>query len=176
MRRKYIPLVVLMALAVTAGTGAAQVRPFVIGISGGPSFPVGDLKDEASTGYHVQASVGVAPAGLPAGIRADLLWQEFSDDIEGYFRGIGGLVNAVVAPSMGVVQPYVLGGVGVMRVEEPETDHGDHTHGGSETPFTFAVGGGVAFPFMGLSGVLEARFLAAGSEHRGIPVSIGIRF
>lgn len=125
----------------------------------------------------MQASVGFAPPLLPVGVRADLLWQEYPDEHEGTFREVGGLANAVVTLPLAVARPYLLGGAGVVRHSAPEEDHGGHVHEGeSGTSAAFAVGGGVEFPFLGLSGVLEARYLVAGREHRGIPVSFGIRF
>lgn len=172
--------VALLAFALLAGaTGAeAQVRPFTIGISGGPSFPTGDeFSAEAGTGYHVQASIGFAPALLPVGVRADLLWQEFPDEHEGNFREIGGLANAIVALPLPIARPYLLGGVGAINHATPEEEHGDHAHEGeSGTELAWALGGGIEFPFAGLTGVLEARYLAAGEEHRAIPISVGIRF
>lgn len=169
-----------LAAALVAGGGSAdaQTRPFTIGLAGGPSFPVGEeFGAEAGTGYHVQASVGFAPAALPVGLRADLLWQEFPDEHEGTFREIGGLANVLVGIPLPVARPYLLGGVGVVSHTPPGEDHGDHVHEHEgETSFAYALGGGIAFPFLGLTGTLEARYLAAGGEHRGVPVSVGIRF
>lgn len=170
--------VAVAALLGSAGAVQAQMRPFTIGISGGPSFPSGaEFSEEASTGYHVQGSIGFAPAALPVAIRADLLWQEFPDEHGGNFREIGGLANAIVELPLGIARPYLLGGIGAIRHDAPDEEHGDHAHEGeNETTFASALGGGIEFPFLGLTGVLEARYLAAGAEHRAIPVSFGIRF
>lgn len=170
--------IIVAALLGGASTASAQVRPFTIGISGGASFPTGaEFSAEAGTGYHVQASVGFAPALLPVGVRADLLWQEYPDAVGGHFREIGGLANAIVALPLGIARPYLLGGAGVISHSAPEEEHGDHTHEGeSGASAAFAAGGGIEFPFLGLTGAIEARYLLAGEEHRGVPVSFGIRF
>ena len=174
---KLLIAVAVGAMLAGAASADAQTRPFTIGISGGPSIPSGEeFSEEAGTGYHVQGSVGITPTMLPVGVRVDLLWQEFPDEEAGRFREIGGLANAVLGLPFGLARPHLIGGVGLVNHNEPEEDHGDHAHeGGSETAFAYALGGGIQFPFLGLSGVLEARYLASG-EHRSIPISFGIRF
>ena len=178
MMRKSVLFAGLAAALVAGGAAEAQSRPFTIGLSGGPSFPVGDeFSAEAGTGYHVQASLGLAPAMLPVGLRADLLWQEFPDEHEGTFREIGGMANVIVSLPVPVARPYLLGGIGAINHNAPDEDHGEHTHEGeNETTFAYALGGGIAFPFLGLTGTLEARYLNAGGGHDGVPVSFGIRF
>lgn len=171
-------LVLASGMAGSPDAVSGQTRPFTIGISGGPSFPSGgELAEEFGTGYHVQGSIGFAPAALPLGLRADLLWQEFPDEHGGQEREIGGLANAILALPLGIARPYLLGGVGIMSHHPPEEEHGDHTHEGEEeTTSAFALGAGIEFPFLGLTGALEARYLLAGEGHRAIPVSFGIRF
>ncbi|CAN5790903.1 hypothetical protein BH23GEM6_BH23GEM6_01510 [soil metagenome] len=169
------------ALAAFAAPADAQVRPYQISIAGGPSFPTGELKDEAGTGYNVQGSVGFGVRMLPIGLRADLLWQEFPlSGVDGHFRQIGGLLNGVFALPLPQLQPYALAGVGVINHREPETPHGGHAHEGqSSTDFGFNAGAGVQFPFAGMSGFAEVRWLnlvGGNSEARSIPVTIGIRF
>jgi opacity protein-like surface antigen len=176
--RIMITFAVALGAAVLSKDVAAQERPFTIGISGGPSFPLGaEFSEEAGTGYHVQGSVGFAPATLPVGLRADVLWQVFPDEHEGNFREIGGMVNALAGIPLGIGRPYALGGIGLVGHRPPDDDHGDHVHAGEgETTFAWAAGGGFEFPFLGLTGAIEARYLAAGAGHNAIPISFGIRF
>ncbi len=167
-------LTVLLALPSAA---SAQARPFTIGISGGPNFPLGHFAEEVGTGFHVQGSLGFTPRLLPVGVRADLLYQNFPDEHSGSFTEIGGLLNALVGLPLPLARPYALGGIGIINHNEPGEQHGDHTHGGgNHTTLGFNVGGGVEFGFLGLRGVLEARYLDAGEGHRSIPLSFGIRF
>jgi opacity protein-like surface antigen len=165
---------VLVAAAIPAAADA-QVR---VGLGGGPAFPLDHLADEATTGFHVQGSLGLELPLLPFGVRADGLWQRYPADHEGSFNGIGGLLNATVRlPMMPVARPYLVGGVGAMRYKEPEIDHGDHAHGGeSETEFAFGVGAGVGIRLLGLGGFMEARYLDWGHGNRAIPVTLGITF
>jgi opacity protein-like surface antigen len=177
-------LLVLVALVLaTASPAEAQiVRPWQISIAGGPSFTRGALADEAGTGFHVQGSVGFGLPLLPFGVRGDLLWQEVPDVTEGHFRQIGGLLNATFGIPLLVVQPYGLLGVGLLRTESPDVVHQDHAHHGeTENIFGFNAGLGVEFPFAGLGGFLEARFLnlfggGRATDFQTVPVTIGIRF
>jgi hypothetical protein len=169
-------LALAFGLVAFAGDSHAQVRPFTIGISGGPSFPTGDLGDETSTGYHVQGSVGFGLAMLPIGLRLDALWQELPDVHDGTMRQIGGLLNGTFGLPLGVAQPYGLVGVGLLNSTEAE-EHG----GGSENTLGFNAGVGIQFPFVGMSGVIEARYLnlfgsGEATHFQSIPVSFGIRF
>lgn len=178
-RFRHIPLaaVLVAALALFAAPAEAQLRPWEISIAGGPSTPVGDFSDVAGTGYHVQGSIGFGIPLFPVGLRADVLWQELPDDIDGNFRQIGGIANATLGMPLILIEPYVLGGVGMFSVSEPDADHGDHTHAeGSETTTGFNVGAGLEAGLLGLKGFIEARYLDAGNGFRTIPITVGIRF
>jgi hypothetical protein len=178
----YLLAVVLIGIPVLAGPTEAQVRPWEISIAGGPSFATGDFSDVVDTGYHVQGSVGFDLPMLPIGARADLFWQELPDVEDEWFRQIGGLVNAVFEIPLVVIQPYGLAGVGVVRTEAPEVTHAGHTHAtDSETTVGFNAGLGVEFPFLGMGGFVEGRYLnifggGNASDFRTIPVTFGIRF
>lgn len=178
-RFRHIPVcaALVAALAFLAAPAEAQLRPWEISIAGGPSAPTGDFKDVAGTGYHVQGSIGFGIPLFPVGLRGDLLWQELPDDEGGNFRQIGGIANATLGMPLIVIEPYVLGGVGVFSVSEPEEIHVGHDHPGeSETTTGFNVGAGLEAGLLGLKGFLEARYLDAGNGHRTIPITVGIRF
>lgn len=167
----------LALAAFTAAPAAAQLRPWEISIAGGPSIPTGSFSDEAGTGYHVQGSVGFGIPLFPVGLRADLLWQEFPDETSGFFREIGGIANATLGMPLLLIEPYVLGGVGVFSHSAPDELHLGHEHAGEEgTTMGFNVGAGLEFGLMGLKGFGEVRYLDAGESHRSIPVTVGIRF
>ncbi len=170
----------LVALIVGAmalpSEGSAQFRPWQISIAGGPSFPRGELADEADTGYHVQGSIGVDFPLLPIGVRADALWQEYPDVHDDWVRQLGALANVTVGMPMLLIQPYALVGAGLIRTKLGE-EHGGET----DTNAGFNAGVGLDFGFLGLGGFVEARFLnlLGGGEaknRQGIPISAGIRF
>jgi len=174
-------LFVLLGAVFIGGVVEAEgqvVRPWEISIAGGPSFPVGELRDEAGTGFHVQGSVGFAMPALPVGLRVDLLYQEvpLTEEDGEWIRQIGGLLNATFGLPLMVIEPYALVGAGLLRTEEPHDDHVDVYN-----LLGFNAGLGLDFPFLGLTGFLEARYLNifGGDEathFQTVPVSFGIRF
>jgi hypothetical protein len=180
MRRAVVLMGLMMVAALSrGGVAEAQFRPVQIGISGGPSTPVGDFGSEVDTGYHVQGSVDVSLPLVPIGIRADALWQEFGMlRAGGSMRQIGVLGNAIVGLPVPIIRPYVLAGAGLTNSTWPEMAHGGHTHeGGSEARVSGQIGAGVRGGLLGLTGVIEARLLGIGDPETGsIPVSIGILF
>jgi hypothetical protein len=184
MRRSlFLAVTALFAAAsVPSLVEAQQLRPWEISIGGGPSLARGHIADEAGTGYHVQGSVGFGVPMMPFGIRADALWQELRDEEDGWFRQVGGLLNATFGLPLVGIQPYGLVGAGYLRATSPAATHGGHTHaGGSENILGFNAGLGVEFPFAGLGGFLEARYLnlAGGgnaTNYQAIPITIGVRF
>ena len=182
MRRFSIVCGTLLLVAAATSSAEAQLRPWEISIAGGPSFPTGELADEAGTGYHVQGSIGFDLPLLPFGLRADALWQEVPDDQDEWFRQIGGIANATFGIPLIIVEPYALAGVGFLRTETPETTHGGHTHDGeTESLVGFNAGLGLEFPFAGLGGFIEARYLnlfggGDATHYQTIPVTVGIRF
>jgi opacity protein-like surface antigen len=175
MKKMAFVATIAAAVALAAPVDAQQiVRPWQISIGGGPSFTTGHLSEEAGTGYNVQGSVGFGVPMLPFGVRADLLWQEFPDVHSGHVRQIGGLLNATVGLPLPLLRPYALAGVGLINHREGEA-HGNE----SSTDVGFNAGFGIEFPFVGLSGFAEARWLnlVGGNEDaRSIPVTLGIRF
>ncbi|MEX2582700.1 MAG: outer membrane beta-barrel protein [Gemmatimonadota bacterium] len=178
----FVLLAAVIAASAIPSAADAQLRPWQISLAGGPSFVTGHLAEDAGTGYHVQGSVGFDVPLLPFGVRADAFWQELPDVEDAWFRQIGGLLSGVFQVPLIVIQPYVLAGAGVIRTEAPDEAHEGHTHiGEPETTVGFNAGAGVEFPFAGLSGFLEARYINAfgsgnATNYQSIPVTVGVRF
>lgn len=169
-------LAACLIAAVAPSVAEAQIPGLRLGLAAGPSIPLGELSDEAGTGFHVRGGVGLEIPLLPIGVRGDLIWQQFADEHDGNFTQLGGLINATWRLPFPIIQPYLVGGGGLMRFDEPEEDHGDHAHDGeSGTNFAFAAGAGVQLRLLGFGGFVEARYLDWG-RHRAIPLTIGITF
>jgi hypothetical protein len=167
------PFIIAVALPTAAD---AQIPGLRLGIAGGPSVPLGTLADEAGTGFHLRGGLGLEIPLLPIGVRGDLLWQQFPDEHAGNFTQLGGLINATWRLPFPIVQPYLVGGGGFMRYDEPDQPHGDHVDDGeSGTNFAFAAGAGVQLRLLGFGGFVEARYLDWG-RHRAIPLTVGITF
>jgi opacity protein-like surface antigen len=166
----------LLSLAL-AGTAAAQIPGVSLGLAGGPSFPLGDFGNEADTGFHLRGSLGLEIPLIPLGARADVIWQRFPDEHAGNFTQLGGLLNATWRLPFPVASPYLIGGAGLMRHSEPETDHGDHAHiGETRTEFAYGLGGGVQLRLLVFGAFVEARYLDWGHGNRAIPLTVGITF
>lgn len=177
-RRNFVvPAALAAALTVFSASAEAQLRPWEISIAGGPSLVTGGFDDVASTGYHVQGSVGFGIPLFPVGVRGDVLWQELPDEVSGNFRQIGGIANVTLGMPLILIEPYVLGGVGIFSHTEPDELHPDHVHESeSQTSTGFNVGAGLEAGLLGLKGFGEVRYLDAGNGVRTIPITVGIRF
>jgi opacity protein-like surface antigen len=180
MRRCFVLLALPLTLAATVPAivpASASAQRVAVGVAGGPSMPVGDLSDEAGTGFHLRGSFGLQIPLVPLGVRADLLWQQFPDAVAGDHTNLGGLLNATWRLPFPIVQPYLVGGAGTLRHSYPDVEHGDHDHEGEATnSFAFAVGGGVQLRLLGLGGFVEVRYLDWGEARRAIPLTFGIMF
>jgi opacity protein-like surface antigen len=175
-RIAFLTLFLLAAVSVPASADA-QIPGVRLGLGAGPAFPVGHLGEEATTGVHVLGTLGLEVPLLPVGLRVDGLWQRYPDVHEGHFNAMGALVNGTFRVPMAGARPYVVGGIGFMHHEEPETDHGDHAHEGeSGTDFAFGVGAGLEIRLLGLGGFIEARYLDWGQGNRAVPLTVGVRF
>jgi hypothetical protein len=178
MRKTFAALAAAGMLVLGGPTAAtAQIPGIDIGFAGGPTYPLGSLGDEASTGFHLRGSFGLEVPLLPIGARADLLWQRFPYPEDGAVTTLGGLLNGTLRMPLPLVRPYLIGGVGYMRHDEPETQHGDHAHAGETyTDFAFAVGAGIGLRLLGFGGFVEARYLDWGHGNRSVPLTLGFTF
>lgn len=165
----------LLALALPHGA-EAQIPGLRAGFGGGPAFPIGSLADDAGTGIHLRGSLGLEVPLLPVGVRGDLLWQRFPHDVSGNFTGLAGLLNATWRLPFPIVQPYLVGGGGLMRYDEPDPLPGSGAQDSETgTDFTFSLGAGVQLRLLGFGAFVEGRYLDWG-RHRAIPLTLGITF
>ncbi len=163
-----------------AGEVRGQDRPLAFGLTGGVSFPIGELGDDVEAGFHLNALAQAEQLGnLPFGLRGEFGYQSFSKD-DFSLRHLVGRVNALVPfASRPDAQPYLIGGVGLYN-SKGEIDHGDHAHGGESESFAgINAGAGIRWSISGLTTVVEARFHHVFDDHHAqqfIPLSIGILF
>lgn len=189
-------LAAILLIAVTAQPTQAQARNWEFWIGGGPVFPLGDLADEASAGLALQASWVQGLGSLPLDLRTDLFYHD-SEAVERepgidvsyggeWYRQIGGAVFGQLSLPRGGFTPYGLLGAAMVREW-----HGDRTfRSENQTSVNVNVGVGIEFPFFGVGGFLEARYLnlLGGDalrtgppavhrevEFRSIPVTMGFR-
>jgi len=167
--RMFVAALAVFALALPQ----AAVGQMGIGIGVGPSFPTGALSDEVSTGYHVQASIGLGVPLLPFGVRVDGIFSQMPGDHDDA-RIIGGSANAELHfPSPGF-SPYFLAGVGLYNTRVP---HGNHVD--EETGLGFNAGLGARIHLAAMTLFVETRAHHIRGDHENIqfiPLTFGVRF
>ena len=172
--RLAVPALAAAAALAAPAPASAQLE---LGVGGGPSFPSQRLNDEADPGWHAQGSLWLGVPVLPVGLRGDVLWQTFPDDVNGDFRQLAGFASAVAELPSPVIRPYGLVGVGLVKHTGPGEDHPGHVHvDEDDTDVGFQVGAGVRLGLLGLNAFAEARWVDMGEDHAGVPLTVGIVF
>ena len=168
-------LLAVAAFAVVAPVAAQAQASF--GIAAGASVPNGDFKTFAETGYHLMATLGIAPPALPVGLRIDGMWNEFNlkgGSSKARILGVTG--NAVLSmPGAMVLSPYLIGGIGMYNQSvSPKVTGVD-----SANDFGFNAGAGIKFGLAGFGAFAEARFHSISNDNgstRFIPITFGLTF
>ena len=171
---KRVALVVSLAIMAVPAVASAQIG---FGVAAGAAFPMGDLSNSYSSGYHVQASVNISPPVLPIGFRIDGSLDNFaqkgSGTTSGSYRvaGVGGnvLLGLGGVPLLG---PYVLAGVGFYNLNSSLT-------GGSINKPGANVGAGFRFGLGSMGAFAEARYHyinTDGGSTQFVPVMFGVSF
>lgn len=196
MKRMLKAAVALAAVGMlTAGEAEAQAK-FMIG--GGLAMPTGDFSSTddggyfAGNGFNALAGVNLSAPLLPVGLRVDGSYNRFGmhedlGDVDANYQVLAGTANAVFSlPTPGIVQPYVLAGVGVYNYKLTGDDVAEAVD--SETKLGINGGVGLNVSLGGLSLFGEARMhnIFVGEQTVGdvtfeaedirmIPVTVGLR-
>jgi len=188
---------ILTSLVATA-TAVAQGTRAQFGVGASVTVPTGDYHADAAgdgfkVGWQTMALLDVRPSGSPLGFRVDAAYgqnsgnDKFNADVSaaagapatGRTRLLGG--NADVTYHFrpaGGIRGYLLGGIGVYSVQLALTSVGA-TGEGSETRFTWDVGGGFVYGNDSTALFVEARYVAIAPFGRlkatFLPFTAGIR-
>lgn len=166
----------VLAVALPAAA-SAQLPGLDVGIGGGVGFPGQTFNDEADRGYNLQGSIWLRLPVLPVGVRGDVSWQTFPDELDGDFRHLGAFANATAELPSLVIHPYGLAGIGFVRHTVPDVDHGAHLHAGDgDSDFSFQIGGGVRLSLLGLGAFAEIRYMDMGEDYAAVPLTVGVVF
>ncbi len=183
---------------VATGTAVTQGTRAQFGVGASLTVPTGDYHADAAgdgfkVGWQTMALLDVRPSGSPVGFRVDAAYgqnsgnEKFNADVTaaagapttGRTRLLGG--NADVTYHFrraGGIRGYLLGGIGVCSVKLALTSVGA-TAEGSETKFTWNVGGGFVYGNDSTALFVEARYVAISSFGRlkatFLPLTVGIR-
>lgn len=197
MMRKMMGVGVLAfgALASTASAQSGMMTPAPagpsFGVLGGATFPVGDLRTAANTGYNVGGLVNFLLPPFPLGLRADVMYHRINYKAADTYLGLlGGDLNALfTVPMEGMVSPYLTGGVGFYHITFSSGSGSPlGSYSNTENKFALNGGAGLKFNLSGISTFVEARYLYLFTDQGGtpgvpgnsrlsmIPVSVGITF
>jgi len=165
----------LIALATISMSAEAQRRTSV-GFAAGASFPVGDLGDGVTTGFHVLGTLSVSgTAGSPLGFRVDGMYNSLSGKNSGPDVNVwtvnGNLVFAF--PGGMTATPYIIAGAGWYNSKTDED--------GAESTNDLGINAGIGarFALSGFSTFAEVRFHNIFSDPNSaqfIPLTFGILF
>lgn len=161
-----------------------------LGLGGGASFPVSDLKNTVTTGYNVLAQLGIGVPSLPIGFRLDGMFNQMNHQAD---VATGNLqlwtVNANVVWNItplstggAGITPYLIGGAGYYNDHYHVTVEGTGIGAGGSTRqnnFGLNGGGGIRAGLASLSVFVEARFhyiFLSGTHAEFVPITAGIIF
>ncbi|HJR62529.1 MAG TPA: outer membrane beta-barrel protein [Gemmatimonadaceae bacterium] len=200
MRTRHL-LACVAALALVSAPARGQLPGIDIGIAVGANVPRGDFNDGVATGLVLNGILGVR-LGPTIGVRGEAFWSRSdidsplirrvgnavlppgdADAVSGNVDVIAGVANIVLSTSAPLVQPYVIGGVGLYRrrVEQDISGTIDEfrTLRESENDVGFNAGAGVRLSLGGMAAFLEARYHSINTDPERttfIPVTIGVAF
>ena len=166
---------VLVAIGTLSGSAQAQRRTSV-GFAAGATFPVGDLGDATSTGFHILGTLAVSgSASLPVGFRLDGMYNSLSGKSSGPDVNVwtvnGNLVYAF--PGGTTMTPYIIGGAGWYNTKA------DESGAESSNDIGINVGVGARFALSGFTTFAELRYHHIFSDPNSaqmVPLTFGILF
>jgi hypothetical protein len=146
-------------------------------VHAGPAFPLDRFGAgrELATGWTAGASVLVSFRNVPLDVVADVGYARNAYDDAGPSGGVSTWIAGAaaawrLAPVTSRVQPYVLGGLGVYYLEEPDRN--------AVTP-ALAAGAGVRAALGRVQPFVEARYLHVfypDDDLSLLPVVLGVRY
>ncbi|HEU4565194.1 MAG TPA: outer membrane beta-barrel protein [Gemmatimonadaceae bacterium] len=193
--------VIVAVLSLVGAPRAAGAQGIGLGASVGANLPAGSYGDAAKAGLVLDGFLGVNLSST-FGVRGELFWSR-SDidnpvidrlgdvtlpsgsfaDVTGNVDLVGGLATAVWAFGSGVIQPYLLGGVGVYRRRVSQDVSGAieefRSLRESNTDFGWNAGAGLRFNIARLHLFAEGRYHSVRTDPERttfIPVSVGVAF
>jgi opacity protein-like surface antigen len=199
--RRFLLLLTCLPLPLLAQVAE---RPIRLVVSGGLQLPTGSFADYHDYGVHADVGLHLRLGGLR--LRPELSYSRFGfKELSDFVAGLdgaaggagigarrdaasdavttllGGFANLELPLSSGRIQPFLLGGVGAVKVESDPTAA---TLSFSDVNASLNLGAGIRFRLGGISGLVEARFNnVPASDTQGffkdlrtIPVTFGFVF
>lgn len=191
----------LTALIATPALAAAQLPGIGVGLAAGANVPTADYADATKEGLVLNGFVELRTSSA-LGVRGALFWSRSDMDnpliksnggvtlpddpsynVTGDVDLIGASLDLTLGPSVGVIRPYVVGGVGVFQrrvsqdVEGAVEEFRDLRR--NDTDVGFNGGLGLRLSLGGAAVFAEARYYSVASKPdrtNFVPVVIGLSF
>src|ERR687884_474888 len=115
--RRLIFFLVWAGVATPQAAARAQ-RPISLGLAGGVSFPQGDLRDAANTGWHALGTLALSTLTQPLGLRVDVAYTQFGLSAGGGHQSVSSAtLNGTYRLPMtnSPMSPYLIAGLGAYR-------------------------------------------------------------
>jgi hypothetical protein len=182
LKRSLYLAIATIALVAAPRVSQAQlglVKPFQLGVAGGVSQPMSDLKDAADLGYNGTVAMGINLPFIPVGLRIDGAYNQFGEK-----AGIGAKLHVVSAtgnvvwrlPSVGI-SPYLIGGAGLYMSTATSTGTVSATQ--SDSHLGWNAGAGINLPLSVFKAFVEARYNSYSTDAGTVkfaPLTLGIMF
>ena len=177
-RSLFLAIATIALVAAPASAQLGLVKPFQLGIAGGASQPMSDLKEGADLGYNGTVAMAINLPLIPVGLRVDGAYNGFAAKADGgaklhVISATGNLVYKL--PSIGV-SPYVIAGAGYYM----STTTVPSSASIKDNNFGWNAGAGINLPLSVFKAFVEARYnsvsLDGGAKMEFVPVTFGIMF
>lgn len=167
----------VVLVSMPASAQLSVLKPISLGIAGGGSLPMADMKDGTNTGYNGTLALGIKLPVIPVGLRLDGAINHFGSKVgDGTLSVISGTASVTYSlPSIGV-SPYVIGGAGMYS--SVATASGLPSSARSND-FGWNAGAGINLPLTVFKAFVEARYnrvSVEGGSMEFVPLTFGIMF
>ena len=177
-RSLFLAIATIALVAAPASAQLGLVKPFQLGIAGGASQPMADLKEGADLGYNGTVAMAINLPFIPVGLRIDGAYNGFAAKASGgaKLHVISATGNVVWRlPSVGI-SPYLIGGAGyyIATTTVPSSPNIEDKN------FGWNAGAGINLPLSVFKAFVEARYNSvktdSGAKMEFVPVTFGIMF
>ena len=180
MKRSLFLAITTIALVAAPRVSSAQLgvlKPFSLGIAGGATQPMSDLKTSTDIGYNGTVAMAINLPFIPVGLRVDGAYNQF-----GQKAGVPAKLHVMSAtgnvvwrlPSIGI-SPYLIGGAGLYMQRATPTGGTAVT----DNHLGWNAGAGINLPLSVFHAFVEARYnriSTTGGSMEFVPVTFGIMF
>jgi hypothetical protein len=174
-----ITTIALVAAPRVSNAQLGALKPFQLGIAGGASQPMSDLKTSNNMGYNGTVAMAINLPFIPVGLRVDGAYNQFGEKagIGAKLRVISATGNLVWSLPLVVVSPYLIGGAGLYMTTATST--GATSTSVTDNHFGWNAGAGVKLPLSVFKAFVEARYNRVTTDTGSmqfVPLTFGIMF